>query len=95
MFPVLPGDIITADDINALHALAAAAGAVITTKGDLIAGGASGVASRLAIGPEGATLQVIGGVPVWVLVKTGEPIIDSATSAILYDTATGDILLGS
>jgi hypothetical protein len=45
----------------------------MTTLGDLIDGGASGVPQRIAIGPSGDVLTVVGGVPAWAAATGGAP----------------------
>jgi hypothetical protein len=56
----------------------------MTTLGDLIIGGGSGMPSRLAIGGTNTVLTVVGGVPTW-----------AANAAMLNPmTSVGDVILG-
>lgn len=58
----------------------------MTTAGDLIVGGASGVAARLPVGSEGQILAVDSGVPAWIQAPDGfaNPM-----------TAAGDLIVGA
>ena len=66
----------------------------MTTAGDLITGGASGVQGRLGVGSSGQVLKVVGGVPVWAAegggasVTTAIPIaVSDETTALTTGTA--------
>lgn len=59
----------------------------MTTAGDIIYGGASGVETRLAVGSEGTILQVVSGTPAWAGATTGGSVnAQTGTSYTILDT---------
>lgn len=61
----------------------------MTTAGDIIKGGASGVPERLAVGSSGNVLTVSGGAPAWA--APAAPAADSITNTMLANMAANTI----
>jgi hypothetical protein len=64
----------------------------MTTAGDIIYGGTSGTATRLAKGTDGQTLTMVGGSPVW---SSGSAVISVKTASYILTTADKYIIMGT
>lgn len=65
----------------------------MTTAGDIITGGASGVPQRLGVGSNGQTLTVVGGVPAWAAPAATRDAVTALTisaGTVNIDCALGD-----
>ncbi|WP_353189083.1 hypothetical protein [Pseudomonas sp.] len=65
----------------------------MTTAGDIITGGASGVPQRLGIGANGQTLTVVSGAPAWAAAATARDAVTAltiSTGVVNIDCALGD-----
>lgn len=65
----------------------------MTTAGDIITGGASGVPQRLGIGTNGQTLTVVSGAPAWASAATARDAVTALTisaGVVNIDCALGD-----
>ena len=67
------------------------------TTGDILYASGTNTLSKLSIGSSGQGLLVSGGVPSWGTISTSvkiyEPIIDTAGSALLWDSVNGDVIM--
>lgn len=72
----------------------------MTTAGDLIYGGASGVGTRLGVGSPGQFLKVVSGNPAWSTFSPSAPTVQKFTSngtttAYLFTTTTANATVGA